>query len=207
MPDTITFKFGNIATASRARSANVATIVTGAAHKLVSGRLVDVSGLGGTGYNATGVTVTVVNTTTFTYPNTGGDETTTADTGGTVVNTRDFSPLHVQGFDKPDRVRLINHIQQRSDSGKPDRYSDGYQRVITVNFNTLSDADQVWLWDFFFDINTQKLSYGSESNLEVMIESPDEEFVLEWADNVETAKFTQFVLLEKNPRTTKPSSW
>jgi len=71
-------------TSSRARTSNVATIVTAAAHGLSSGNKVNVSGLGGTGYNANQVTVTVVNSTTFTYPNTGGNETTTGDTGGTI---------------------------------------------------------------------------------------------------------------------------
>jgi hypothetical protein len=85
---TVELAFGlakSLATVSRARASNVATIVT-AAHGLTTGNMVYVTGLGGTGYNSTSaVQVTVVNTTTFTYPNSGADETTTADTAGTVT--------------------------------------------------------------------------------------------------------------------------
>lgn len=69
-------------TASRARSANVATIVFATNHGLSNGNKVNIRNVGGTGYNADQVTVTVVNATTITYSNTGGNETTAADTGG-----------------------------------------------------------------------------------------------------------------------------
>jgi hypothetical protein len=78
-------------TASRARASNVATIVTAAAHGLSTGKVVNIRNLGGTGYNETGVSVTVVNSTTFTYPNTGGNESTTADTGGTIDRNGEYT--------------------------------------------------------------------------------------------------------------------
>ena len=74
-----------VASASRSRASNVATINTGAAHGLTTGDLVTITGMGGTGYNATAVEVTVVDTDTFTYANSGTDEGNTADTGGTVT--------------------------------------------------------------------------------------------------------------------------
>lgn len=74
----------SVATASRARASNVATVVTGSAHGLATGDLVDVAGLGGSGYGAFAVAVTVVDATTFTFASVDADETTTADTGGTV---------------------------------------------------------------------------------------------------------------------------
>lgn len=77
---------GPVATSTRARNgSNVATIVTGSAHGLSSNDYADIQGLGGTGYNATRVQVTVSDTTTFTYANTGSSETTTSDTGGAVM--------------------------------------------------------------------------------------------------------------------------
>jgi hypothetical protein len=82
--DAITFF---VATASRARSSNVATIVTATAHGLFTGAIVTLAGLGGAGYNQSNVTITVVNATTFTYANTGSNESTTADTAGTVTQT------------------------------------------------------------------------------------------------------------------------
>ncbi|WP_018265567.1 phage head spike fiber domain-containing protein [Methylosinus sp. LW4] len=71
-------------TASRARSSNVATIVTQATHGLTTGAKVNVRKLGGSGYNANQVTVTVTGANSFTYANTGGDESTTTDTAGHV---------------------------------------------------------------------------------------------------------------------------
>lgn len=68
---------------SRKRASNVATIVTVQEHGLVAGQVVDISGLGGTGYNASDVTIVSVPTTTsFTYSNTGSDEAVTEDAGG-----------------------------------------------------------------------------------------------------------------------------
>src|SRR5207302_1109360 len=74
----------SVATSSRARASNVATIVTGAAHGFATGGRIKASGLGAAAYNVEDVTVTVINPTTFTYANAGSDEATTADTGGVV---------------------------------------------------------------------------------------------------------------------------
>lgn len=72
--------------ASYARTSNVATIVTATAHGLATGSVVSVTGftspVGSTFNNSTAV-VTVVDATTFTYSNTGGNVTTTSD--GTAI--------------------------------------------------------------------------------------------------------------------------
>jgi hypothetical protein len=65
---------------NRARSANVATITTAAAHGLEVGSVVSVAGVG-SGYDATGLAVTAVTATTFSYANVGSNEGTTAATG------------------------------------------------------------------------------------------------------------------------------
>lgn len=80
------FNSKSVATASRAVASNVATIVTAAAHGLVTGNSVVIAGMADATYNGT-YTVTVTNTTTFTYSLTHANETTTADTGGTVTAT------------------------------------------------------------------------------------------------------------------------
>ncbi len=75
-------------TASYARASNVATIVTATPHLLATGSKVDISGFtGGTasGFNAQQVEITVVDSTTFTFPNVGTVVSTTADTTGTVT--------------------------------------------------------------------------------------------------------------------------
>ena len=76
-----------IVTLSYARASNVATIVTAAAHNLVTGAIVTISGFtspDGATFNAVNVTVTVVDSTTFTYANTGGNVSTTSDGSGFV---------------------------------------------------------------------------------------------------------------------------
>lgn len=70
--------------ASVSRSSNVATVVTSAAHGLVTGQRVSVSGVVTAGFNAVNVGVTVVDTTTFTYANTGADRGTTAEAAANV---------------------------------------------------------------------------------------------------------------------------
>jgi len=72
-------------TTFRARSgSNVATLTTASAHGLIVGDTVVITGVGGTGYNATAVVASIPTTTTFTYSNTGSSEGTTADTGGSI---------------------------------------------------------------------------------------------------------------------------
>lgn len=75
-----------VGTSSRARSGNVATIVTAAAHGLVEAQQVAISGLGGSGYSSGVHTVIeVINSTTFTFASVGSNEATTSDTGGVVT--------------------------------------------------------------------------------------------------------------------------
>ena len=73
-----------VATSTRARTSNVTTIVTGAVHGLVTNDIASITGVSGTGYTEYQVVVTRVDDTTFTYANTGDNETPTADTGGLV---------------------------------------------------------------------------------------------------------------------------
>jgi hypothetical protein len=72
------------ATATRARSAGVATIVTGAAHGFTTGDTITIASMTDTTFNAVQAEVTVVNTTTFTYANAGANVTSGADTAGRV---------------------------------------------------------------------------------------------------------------------------
>jgi hypothetical protein len=69
-------------TTNRSRSSNVATITIGT-HAIEVGNVIEVAGLGGTGYNGVHV-VTAVAGTTVSYANTGSNEGSTGDTGGTV---------------------------------------------------------------------------------------------------------------------------
>jgi hypothetical protein len=72
------------ATATRARTAGVATIVTGAAHGFTTGDTITIASMTDTTFNDVQAEVTVVNTTTFTYANPGVNVTSGADTAGRV---------------------------------------------------------------------------------------------------------------------------
>jgi hypothetical protein len=72
------------ATATRARTAGVATIVTAAAHGFATGDTITIASMTDTTFNDVQAEVTVVNTTTFTYANAGVNVTSGADTAGRV---------------------------------------------------------------------------------------------------------------------------
>jgi hypothetical protein len=73
-------------TVSRARSANTVTLVLAAPHGKVSGQDVNIEGVGGTGYNGHVVLTSGTAGSTLKYVAVGGDESTTADTGGNANN-------------------------------------------------------------------------------------------------------------------------
>lgn len=72
------------ATATRARTNGVATIVTVAAHGFTTGDTITIANMTNTTFNDVQAEVTVVNTTTFTYANAGVNVTSGADTAGRV---------------------------------------------------------------------------------------------------------------------------
>lgn len=72
------------ATATRARTSGVATIVTGAAHGFTTGDTITIASMTDTTFNNVQAEVTVVNSTTFTYVNAGANVTSGADTAGRV---------------------------------------------------------------------------------------------------------------------------
>lgn len=72
------------ATATRARTNGVATIVTGAAHGFTTGDLITIASMTDSSFNAVDAIVTVVDSTTFTYANAGIDVASGADTAGRV---------------------------------------------------------------------------------------------------------------------------
>jgi len=90
-PNTITIysenlSLLNVATASRARASNVATLVTSTVHGFLAGDQIYICLLGGTGYNGYYVIATVPTTTSLTYANTGANESVTGDTAGRISN-------------------------------------------------------------------------------------------------------------------------
>src|SRR3989338_5110376 len=107
-----------VATTNRARSANVATLTTGAAHGFKVGDTLIMTGIGGVGYNATATVASVPTTTTFTYANTGSDEGSTADTGGSINGVADFRDSNTTIFIQDTRkvYATFNKIEIRNAS-------------------------------------------------------------------------------------------
>ena len=64
----------SIATLAKGRANNTAIIVTAVDHGLVTGNVVNIAGLGGSGYNLNQVTITVLASNAFSYNSTGGND-------------------------------------------------------------------------------------------------------------------------------------
>ena len=123
-----------VATTNRARTSNVATLTTGAAHGFKVGDTLIMTGIGGVGYNATATVASVPTTTTFTYANTGSDEGSTADTGGSINGVVDFrdSNKTILVQDTRKVYSSFNKIEIRNASSRVDWTS--------VNFTCLSPS-------------------------------------------------------------------
>lgn len=72
------------ATATRSRTSGVATIVTASAHGFATGDTITIASMTDSSFNDEQAEVTVVDSTTFTYANSGADVASGADTAGRV---------------------------------------------------------------------------------------------------------------------------
>lgn len=105
-------------TTHRQRVSNVATL-TFASHNFAVGDTVNVTGLGGSGYTGTAKTITAVTATTISYANTGADEASTADTGGSVVlNYTLPSGVTYQRLAHPEGDAMVGVIHSTVYNGK-----------------------------------------------------------------------------------------
>ena len=137
----LSFADSAVTTTYRARNAsNVATLTTATAHGLAISDAITVSGVGGTGYNGNYTVSTVPTTTTFTYANTGSEETQTADTAGTIydTNVRTFPYVAVLTLNfgdnlKNDSVAKFWVFFTDDDAGTNQGYDYGTANAILVN--------------------------------------------------------------------------
>lgn len=161
-----------VATTNRARTTNVATLTTGAAHGFRVGDTLIMTGIGGVGYNVTATVASVPTTTTFTYSNTGGDEGSTADIGGSINGVVDFRDSNKTILIQDTRkvYAAFNKIEIRNASSRVDWTS--------VNVTCLSPSSTASKGDFevvtagadvnfngctFTDMNT--FIFGSNSSV------------------------------------------
>lgn len=76
----------------RERTSNVAKVTTATNHELATGEFVTTTLFGSASYNLVSQPVTVISPTVFTYPSTGADEPSTADTAGRVQRVSNTYP-------------------------------------------------------------------------------------------------------------------
>jgi len=128
----------NQATATRARSSNVATITFSSAHKFKVNDVITVAGLGGSGYNGTWTVASVPSTTSLTYSNTGSNEGQTSDINGTVGCIVDFRDTNRLVFVDDTRkiTAAFNKIEIKHGSSRVDW--TGYSFICTSPSTTAS---------------------------------------------------------------------
>ena len=155
------------ATSTRSRSTNVATIVTSSAHNLATGDVVTIYGFVDATFDGV-FTVTVVNSTTFTYPNTGSFVSTTTDTGGTVTtgnedNTENLRVTLDAGTVGADLSKMLD--TQTEDAINDNAvyvviFQDSDQKVFEVC--TLR-AMRIISGDSFYRLKVRRARYGTET--------------------------------------------
>ena len=131
-------------------SSNIATAICARPHGLENGDLVDID-IDDASYNDTGVSVTVVNSTTFTYTNTGSSESQKYVTGtvlrgtstlGANIGDRQFAISRVT---TPEIARLNTGQMLTAWNGKTFRITNYVDKGVSANYGILSLED-------YFDI-------------------------------------------------------
>jgi len=155
------------ATSTRSRSTNVATIVTSAAHNLATGDVVTIYGFVDATFDGV-FTVTVINSTTFTYPNTGSFVSTTTDTAGTVTtgnedNTENLRVTLDAGTVGADLSKMLD--TQTEDAINDNAvyvviFKDSDRKVFEVC--TLR-AMRIISGDSFYRLKVRRARYGTET--------------------------------------------
>lgn len=141
------------ATVERSRNANVATIKA-TAHGYSSGLHVNVSGLGGAGYNVEDVVITVTDANHFTYPNVAANEGVTADANG-VVNPASDDESETLQFN-PDDFQLQDDLDRVSATQTADAINDD-ALLVWVFKADLSASEIMTLREIRLDAGVYKL--------------------------------------------------
>jgi len=153
------------ATATRSRSTNVATVTTSAAHNLTTGDVVTIFGFADPTFDGQ-VTVTVINSTTFSYPNTGAVVSTTADTGGTVTTGNEDNTENLRVT--LDAGTVAADLSKMLDTQTEDAINDNAVYVVILKnsdrkvfeVSTLR-AMRVISGDSFYRLKVRRARYGT----------------------------------------------
>lgn len=139
-----------LTTTYRAVSGNVATLTTSTPHLLVVNQNIEITGVGGTGYNGVFKVASVPSTTTFTYALTHDDETSTADTGGVIYNRTLFSAIKTTS---------------RATATAPVSVSSGSKTMtFTASAKTIVLGSGSWVTDGFVALDTITITGSAAGN-------------------------------------------
>jgi len=121
---------------SYARASGVATIVTATAHQLITGSRIRItgftSGVGAT-FNTSDAVVTVVNSTTFTYTNAGGDVSVVSDGSATIQSLKGLGDMNGP-YDRLDSLgnRITNFGTLNSVVVNGDNYTRSLRTIESI---------------------------------------------------------------------------
>lgn len=114
-----------------------------------------------------------------------------------------YRVLSVKGMDDFDELEFHNTFINTSDNGELFENYDAWRRVITIEFDILTQAERTHFFNFMVTMNTKVLVYGSYTISVVNYDANG--FANEWLEGLKTAKkFTQR-FKEKTALTTVPA--
>lgn len=133
----------------RARSANVATLTlqsiagypTVVPYRI--GDVVNISGVGGTGYNGNNIVITNVSGLSIQYASTGSNEATTADTTGTITLVSFSGLVKYQQLIHPLQTQIATFLIPMS--GVSTSCSFNGQAFVSATFSAVADASSTYL--------------------------------------------------------------
>lgn len=123
-----------VTTTTRRRSSNTALVETASPHGFITGDKIDISGMGGSGYNQVQATVTVVGASAFTYADVGTDEGVVA-----TSSRRRSNQIAVLVTSAPHGLTTGQYANIQNLSGS--NYNADYAQVTVIDANTFWYAD------------------------------------------------------------------
>jgi len=134
-----------VGTAHRAVTTNVATIGTDAAHGLVSGGSVVISGMSDVAYNDTFTVTAVSDTTHFSFALVHADEVETVDTGGTVIGTNTLTFADSDKNTLSELTTAINALTGWKDGRIYHSDAESTDLIITGALSCLDSENEITL--------------------------------------------------------------
>jgi hypothetical protein len=139
-----------------ARSSNVATVVTTAAHQLITGDKVDINAVDNT-FDENNVTITYISSTSFSYANTGGDVSTKSDAGTCIKSgphDTDFIrwAASIVSFCSPDGDIIYLRPMSEMNGDWVTWGTNWTDDEDSINGNSVSSDDYIQAWQYLYNL-------------------------------------------------------